>query len=69
MKNKLAKRVAALLAVAVMGMSVVACGGGNGTEATASAALTEWSKAPSELPYPLLPLSQDLTFQPSYPDT
>ena len=41
MKNKLVKRVAALLAVAVMVMSVVACGGGNGTEATASAALTE----------------------------
>lgn len=42
MKNKLVKRIAALLAVAVMGMSVMACGGSNGgTESAASAALTE----------------------------
>lgn len=42
MKNKLVKRIAALMAVAVMGMSVVACGGNaEGTEATASTALTE----------------------------
>lgn len=41
MRNKLVKRIAALMAVAVMGMSVVACGGSDkGTEAS-SAALTE----------------------------
>lgn len=42
MKNKLVKRIAALMAVAVMGMSVMACGGSNGgTEAAASSALSE----------------------------
>lgn len=41
MRNKLVKRIAALLCVAVMGMSVVACGGGSNGGAAQEEALTE----------------------------
>ncbi len=43
MKSKFVKRIAALMAVAVMGMSVMACGGSSdgGAAETASAALSE----------------------------
>lgn len=41
MKKNLVKRIAAMLTVAVMGMSVVACGGSNGGTEASSAALTE----------------------------
>lgn len=41
MRNKLVKRIALLLSVAVMSVSVVACGGGSGNAAQEETTLTE----------------------------